>query len=118
MSNVGVGPTHQLDDCGRRPRATPSDTEKHSMFGQRYRKFVVAGALLALVPFVSRAQEDAPKKGEPIPAPIKIETPPGHHPAPPSSACPQTCKVRVCEMVQETREVVKTTYKQECREEW
>jgi hypothetical protein len=72
------------------------------MFVKGLRKFLYAGALLALAPIMGLSQD---KKAEPIPAAA---------PGPATScapACPTTCKVKVCEWVDEPCEYTKTVYK-------
>ena len=70
------------------------------MYVNGLRKFLYAGALLALAPVLGTA-------AEPIPAPAT--------PAPVGScapACaPTTCKVKVCEWVDEPCETTRTVYK-------
>src|SRR5471032_2072642 len=62
------------------------------MFVKGLRKFLYAGALLALAPFMANA--------EPIPGTIVGAAP-----------AATTCKVRVCEMVAEPCEYTRTVYK-------
>lgn len=74
------------------------------MFVKGLRKFLYAGALLALAPIMARADE--PKKAEAIPAPG------------PASPCPPaTCKVKVCEWVDEPCEYTRHVYKPVTKQE-
>lgn len=74
------------------------------MFAKGLRKFLYAGALLALAPIMARAEDDKP-------APEKIGNPAV------SSAAPATQKVRVCEMVPTWVEENRTVYRQVQKEE-
>ena len=67
------------------------------MFVKGLRKFLYAGALLALAPVMARAEDKAP--------------------ATPAAPAATTCKVRVCEMVSEPFEYTRTVYKKVAREE-
>lgn len=67
------------------------------MFANGLRKFLYAGALLALAPIVARGADTAAANAEPIAAP-----------APPP---PATCKIRVLECVPEPCEYTRTCYR-------
>jgi len=69
------------------------------MFVKGLRKFLYAGALLALAPFMARADHQA-----------------SNNACAPSCA-PTTCKVKVCEWVDEPCEYTRTTYKPVTKEE-
>ncbi len=73
------------------------------MFVKGLRKFLYAGALLALAPFIANGAEPIPAPCAPVPAP--------------AACAPATCKVKVLECVDEPFECTKTVYKPVTKQE-
>jgi len=79
------------------------------MFVKGLRKFLYAGALLALAPIMARAEDKAPETiGAPKTAAVTSA---------PAPCAPTTCKVKELVCVQEPYEYTRTTYKPVTKEE-